>query len=363
MWRALLFFLLGFMQSPAIGEPIKVAAVISLSGEIAPFGVAFRKGIELGVKELGEDKFKLFFEDDKSLDKMSLIDSTKSLLARKRPDVFFFTAVNSGVAVAPIINQAKVLSLILLDSNRSITRMGDYIYGFGYSNEDVGRKMAHFAVGREVAERVGLIYAFDEWSEIVAASFAERLKSLGGSIVVEEQVSLNESDFRGIVNKLKSNGVTAVYFPLYKGALLSFIRRAREQKLSASLLTAEGLTEVELGQLGAMAEGIVVTHGYLEDPAFLEKYRVHFGEVRSDEVNLSHVALGYDAIHYVDILARSAEGRPISSAAKIKFKGVAGEVDYSKSRLSERQQQLFEIRNGQFKPLSNPEIETRIISY
>ena len=334
-------------------EPVLVGAILPLSGEVAWMGSAMSDGIRMALAEGASKVMTVVFDDDQSVEKIPTISAANKLL-NGGAKVLFVTAVNSGAAISSVVDKNSTLVLVLQDSNKTILKMSKNIFGFGFSNEKVGHDMAEFAVRNSVASRVAIVSARDEWSEVVADAFKERLIEKGGHVLVHEKVLLDDSDFRTLIARLKAKNVESVYFPLYKGSIVSFIKQAREGRLAAQLLTAEGLSEAEIKQLGEHAESIYLTNVWFDNPPFRQRYEKFTGK-SSKDVNLGHVAIGYDAVKFIEkvIVLSKAKGITLHDALpSVEVNGELGATRFHEGRLSDRSQSIVVVKNGEFQLVS-----------
>ncbi len=334
-------------RSPYI---LKVGAVIPLTGDIAWFGESVSIGMRLALKDGADQSIKLQLEDDQSNSKVATINSATKLV-NDGASVLLVSSVNTAFATAAISEREKIPTFVLIDSNQSIPKINAYTYGFGFSNERVGRDIANFAIKKLGSKEVGIVSAHDEWSEIVSNVFNQEILNLGGKIKIHEKILLDDNDMRAVVLRLKKAAIDTVYFPLYKSSVVSFVKAIRAANLPIKLLTAEGLSEVEISELGKDANEIYLTNAWLEDPGFAQKVYSFSGK-SPGTLNLAHVAIGYDIINflaaaYIDHLLLKI---PLKQAiSKLNFSGVLGPINFSEQQISDRSQNILSVESGRFK--------------
>lgn len=334
---------------------VKIGAILSLTGDIAWFGQAVQKGIQMALAEKGNSDIEVVYDDDMSLNKMAIVNGTRRLVDTQGANVLLVTAVNSAATLSSILQAMKISALVIWDSNKSIAKMSNYVFGFGFSNELAGEKMAEFAYSDKGSRRIAIIGAHDEWSEIINAAFKQKFISKGGEVVYEAQVVLTTTDFRTIVAKLKAAGADSVYFTVYMAAGLSFVKQAREQGFAGNFFTGDAFSENEIEQLGKAAEGIYVAQVWAENEEFRNKYR-NFFKTEKIGSNVGYAALGYDAISFIaDVLGNMGEKRGKLTAEELKaafsthsFNGVTGQTDFRKGRLSTKEETIVVVKDGKF---------------
>ena len=172
-------------------------------------------------------------------------------------------------------------------------------------------------------------------------------------------VGLDDTDFRTLVLKIRKGKPDAVYFPLYKASLVSFAKQIGQSGYPGTLLSAEAITEHEVSLIGRHAEGMFITQAILVDPAFEKKYLEAY-RLKKLEANLAYVALGYDAVGYLNECAERlrAEGKAISSEnlravfKDLAHQGVLGATSFGNARSIQRGQSVLVVENGALKPIS-----------
>ena len=118
-------------------------------------------------------------------------------------------------------------------------------------------------------------------------------------------------------------------------------------------MTAEGMTNAEVKQLGKLADGMYVTSAYLEDPAFEQRYKSKFGLSRV-ELNLAHVALGHEIAKFFNagVVELSKQGRDTSInnlrtvLSTIRVEGALGAISFEGRKTIARQQVILVARDG-----------------
>lgn len=345
-------------EEKVVSKPVKIGAILSLTGDLAFTGKGMQQGIDLALSQRKTSDFEVLYEDDMSLNRVASVNASKKLIHQDNVTIILNDAVNTVTALAPILNSTKTLGLVIWDSNKTISSLGDYVFGFGYSTEDAGETMAEYAASKLSVKKAGVIYVHDEWSELIAKAFTEKAKTLGVDVEINEGLNVDASDFRSIISRARQKNLDAVYAPLIAGSLVSWFKQVREGGFQGHLLTADGFSENEVKQVGRATEGTLVTQLWISDPEFIKSYEEKFGE-SSNNVNLGFVALGYDIINCLSKLKHEIEGADkqfnseslkdalLTSACE----GLGGKTDFAGQRLSKKKETLLIVRNGALQPV------------
>jgi branched-chain amino acid transport system substrate-binding protein len=339
----------------APGDSTKVPAgiIISLTGELSSFGVALRQGIEMAEGEGAVSDLAFSYEDDGSGNRAMTVGALQSLIKRKQIRFVVVSGITNLVPIDQIIRQDGILALSALDSNATIETLSPTSFGFGWSNELTGEEMGRFARKDLKLRTAAVVVGHDEWSEIMGAGFTKAFKADGGEIISEQSVDLTDTDFRALATKIARARPDAVYFPLYGPALLPFVKQMKQSGYTGAMLSAEGITAVEIEQLGQLAEGMYSTSAYLSDPSFEERYLKKFKFSRV-EVNLAYVALGYDIARFLQSCVqhlREGDLEPttanlLMAARSVELNGILGPVSFRTGKGSARRQFVMAVKSG-----------------
>lgn len=333
---------------------IPVGAVLSLTGDVAFAGAAIREGMELALKVQPKPALRIIFEDDESLNRVKTVSAAKRLIEIDKVPVIFSTAVNNTTAIAGHVNAKQVLNFVVWDSNERLAELGDYVFGFGYRNEYAGEDVAAYATEQRGLRSLSVIIAQDEWSQIVGAAFRKGAEARGGQILMFEQVPAETHDFRALIARLVRNGTSGVYVPLLPGPLVSFVRQARELGYRGYILTGDGFGQNEMAALGPqLSERIVFTQAWSAQEELAKLYSTHMGKT-ADSMHLGFVALGYDAVQYLQKLIQHTYGKklPVTGktlreiALRVGHVGASGTTNFSRGRVGEKREPVLVVFQG-----------------
>ncbi len=338
----------------AQGKPLKVGAILSLTGSLDFVGKGMQQGMELARADYPNTLVEVSYEDDKSLDRTAAVGAVSKLINVDRAALIFNTAVNETNVMAPILNREHVPGVTLWDSDQLIANAGEYVFTVGYGTELNGERMAEFAYRQLGLRHIAVVSAKEEWSTIISDAFTKRFSALGGTIDLHEKINLEETDLRGIILKVKQAKSEALYFPTFLQSLPSIIRQSRELGFRGKLLTGDTVSADDLKNLGKYTEGVYMTQIWLDNPEIKAKYEKKYGP--TDGINLAFVGLGYDAIKLAAEVAQKlqAAGQPITPQAVqqaligYRLNGLTGQVTLAPGKLTTKRESILVVKNGQF---------------
>ena len=181
----IVLLLIALLSSPSLvisetAPPLKIGMVIALSGELSYFGKAFQQGAEMALKDGAGRNVALYYEDERSADRVTTLTATRSILGRHKPHVVIVNGMPNAIVVDSVAESSDVIVFSAWDSNKAIDDLGKNTYGFGWSNEKTGEDLARYAAESLKLKKVAVVTAHDEWSELISEAFEEKFKSHGG---------------------------------------------------------------------------------------------------------------------------------------------------------------------------------------
>ena len=342
-------------DSPAT---IKFGASLYLSGEWAPYGNAFREGIELAEEEFRSskqgtsDKIQLVIEDNQYQPKI-MQKVAKKLIDFDRVQATFAASYHDAKLIAPMFEAAGVPLIVLWDSSPKLEKLGKYIFGIGTWLPSSGHVSAQFASDRFKSKRVAILNSNTEWSLDVSDAFKHKAKELGMEIVRETSFNPDESNFKSILLKVKQDKVDAVYAPI-DGNIVAFFKQASELGLGAPIISSDVIGEDYLREAPDAFEGVYQSQSLDPDSksskSFYEAYEAKFNKKIAYPLL---TAWGYDAYKILaDCFRNGARTRAefTSCLYSIKdFKGASGTITIEKEGSSKVMAAMFQVRNGSLK--------------
>lgn len=331
----ILFACLGSSRACWGDTPLKVGALLWLSGEYAQYGDQVRKGLELGVKAHALPA-KLIIEDIGTLEGVKTVSAAHRLLETEKIDIGVVVGVDEAKPLAPIFSRKKVPLLVLWDSNPALAEAGEYVFSAGFSTSSAGRQLALLAVKKLGKQTLGVISQPSYYTEISRAAFIKTAQEEGIKIVFDEELSDYQNISKTVAARLAKASPGALYVNMaLPQAVFSLLREIRTRKLDITILCNEALVGETAALLGKDAEGIIVN--WIDSPNLERIQRLYLERYGEKPGMPAMVALGFDG---VDVMAKALNsGQTPLAAALLKIIGP--------SRLADRQFGLFEYRGGE----------------
>jgi branched-chain amino acid transport system substrate-binding protein len=266
-------------------------------------------------------------------------------------DVGFIGLINTVKSAGPVFQEAETPLLMLWDAK--IPGAGleglTYVFGTGFSSPAAGQLLAQHA-RKQGLTTFAVLHQPDEWSELISRSFAQEIVRQGGYVQFDEQVSLDDADFKTVLLKIKE--ADAIYAPFVSNQDV-FIRRARELGYTGQILSGDGVTDQVIQNAGRAAKGMLFTQVHDPgNPAMQHLHAVYEQKYHQKMDVPVFVALGYDGVHLVkDAIERagSTDSNAIRDAlaATQGFQGVLGETTMDSIGGSPKAERVFVVKDGQ----------------
>jgi len=192
--------------APTTKEPIKIGAILPLTGDFAEYGKDELSALELFIEEWNsknDKKIKLLVEDSRTDPKEAVSALNRLLL--ENPKVFLTVGSSISLALQPIINEKQIPTI-------AVAANPDTAKGFMIQNNPTADDYVNLVAEEILAKnikKVGLILRNDDFGKAIRESLVGKLK--GKTEIYEELVSPEESDFRTPVTKIKSKNPEVIF--------------------------------------------------------------------------------------------------------------------------------------------------------
>ena len=239
-------------------------------------------------------------------------------------------------------------------TNPRVTEAGNCIFRVCFTDPFQGDVLATFAYRRLGLRRAALLvdnsapYALG-----LAEAFQRTFLTLGGAIVVRQQYTAGEKDFRGQLTTIRSAAPDLLFLPSYYVDAGLVAKQARELGLTLPLLGGDGYEAPQFLEIGGAAlNGTYYSTHYSaenKDPAvqaFIARFRQRHGLLPN-----GLAALTYDAVRLVaDAITRahSTEHAAIRTAlaATRDFPSVTGRTTINPQRDAVKEAVIMAVREG-----------------
>jgi len=333
------------VQTNKVPEPevIKIGAILPLTGPAGYIGESLKKGMELALDEINnaiekELKIEIIFEDSMGDPKAGV--SAWKKLSRDNEIKVCVASLSSVVnPIIPLADKDKIPLIATVVSSKGIAEKSPWVFRFFTKAEDDAKLIAEYAYKTLGMRKVAIIHVQDEFGVSYAEVFKQVFENTGGHVVIAENFSSGETDFRTILSKIKPLDIDGIYILSYANNIASIPRQMREMGISDTILS-----------LGTIAQKFVIEQagGSVED-AYYTTTAFNTFKPKTDEMKRFvkgfqqrygsypeyFEVFGYDIVNLINEAIRKSGGnrseiqRGILSIQDLK--GVAGNIVVSKN--------------------------------
>jgi branched-chain amino acid transport system substrate-binding protein len=221
MWMALAIALVLAMGcASSDSKPVKVGALLALTGSIADQGRWVQNGLELAEEKINAENgingrpIELRVEDVRADPKEAL---NAYLRLRSVDDARFMITMGSGVGLALTApgNADRVIQIGVATATPDYSTTDDYTFRVFETATQEMKGLAGLVRQRFGYEKVAVLCIQNDYGKGVKDAFASEWTKAGGSVVLSESFLPDSTDFRSILEKLPSVSPDAVFVVAY----------------------------------------------------------------------------------------------------------------------------------------------------
>lgn len=328
---------------------IKVGLLLPLSGQQAGLGRALYNAAEMGLFEVGDDRFTLLVEDTATT--AGADSAARKLLAQGAKVILGPVFGPEARKIAPIAQGARV-PLLAFTNDQSAAQPGVYILGVT-PQAQVDRVVA-YAVSQG-KRRFAILSPASPYGNIVTAAYRDSLVKHGATLAQMATYDPNSPDYTGTVEQLglahQRDPFDALMLPEGGAKLRQLAPLLPAFQIGAQQLqilgTALWATDANLAQETGLAGGWFASVAPEKWQAFAARYQDVYGATPDQRAGLV-----YDAITLIVALAQQAgpDALPDFSGPAMTnpngFAGVTGVFRLNPDGTVERSLAVIEVQPG-----------------
>lgn len=301
-------------------ETVKIGLIMAYSGPFADTANQMQRGIDLYIKEHGDEvagkTIELIKKDTGGPNPDVAKRLAQELVVRDKVDIIAgFTLTPEALGAADVATQAKKLLVNMNAATSIVTEKSPYIVRTSMTIPQLNYPFGKWAHDHEGIKSVYTLVADYGPGHDAEKAFAKGFEEAGGKIVGADHSPVANPDFSAYVQRIKDADPEAVYVFIPGGAQPPALGKALSQRgltpPDTRLLAQGELTFPEaIESMGDTAKGIVTTFNYTmerDDPInnkFVKAYR-DANDGRSPDI---FSVGGYDGMHLIYEALKKTEG-------------------------------------------------------
>ncbi|HHD92048.1 MAG TPA: amino acid ABC transporter substrate-binding protein [Candidatus Portnoybacteria bacterium] len=335
-------------------EPIKIGAILPLTGGASWIGDSQRKGLELAVDEINSmegingKKVQLIVEDSKSNPKEGVSAFNKIIYTNSDISAIFSSLSSVSNAVLPLADKNKIPLLLLGVSLPDITEKSEWAVRMNPDSDDEIVKLKEFITRKfNDINKWAVIYINDEYGVKAKGKF---IKEFSGKIVLEESYAPNEVDFKTILAKLKDSNAEGVFVVGFTQAYPILLKQMKEMdveipKFSLIPTTFPPIIKASGNAIEGIYSTAIVLQNTPKSKEFTNKYKSKFGGIPG-----FFSFLAYDGVKILASTIEKEGASPTTIKNRLKqvkyYPGISGNITIKENGDVDFDLVIIQVKDG-----------------
>lgn len=315
-------------------DPLKIGIIATYSGPYADYGKQFDAGMNIYLEQnegkLGGRSVEIIRKDTGGAAPDNARRFAQELISRDKVDIISGLDFSPNVyAIAPVINRAKVPTLVMNAASSAITEASPYIARLSFTVQQVSAPMAEWLAANNVKKIYTVVADYASGVDAEEA-FKKAFEEKGGQVVGSVRTPMNNPDFSAYIQRIKDSQPEGVFIFFPSGVMpLSFLKAWQERGMEEAGIklyaTGEATDDSYIEATGDAALGLITSHHYSyahpspENQQFVEAYRKKFGT--KDRLNYFAIT-AYDTMAALDKALTATQGNAEGDALLTQLKGM-----------------------------------------
>lgn len=232
--------------TPAETGPIKIGAILPLTGPASVWGENARNGMELAKAELSKTgaQVEIIYEDNQG-DPAQGVTAYKKLTEMDNVSAIFSILSRPSVPLVSLVANGDKPLIMSIVSAKNVANAGQNSFRFYSSTEQyVDPHMSW--ITKDKYDSVAILSINDEFGKSVREVLLSRLEAKGIKVVADETFLPNATDMRSQLTKIKSAKPKALIFiTAVPGETMVILKQVKELAIKTEVVEASsGLTSI-----------------------------------------------------------------------------------------------------------------------
>ena len=200
--------LLATLQTKLKSNQFFIAAVLPLSGKLAPFASDVLSGIQLAVEanrdRAGSASVGLIVKDFES-DYASFLDDFSELLNTDRPLAVIGPLLSKNLPVmAELAERAHIPLITPTATLPNVRRLGNYVFSTALTYQLQAKRIAAYAIKEQGFRRFCILHPDTTYGRELARLFAQEVREHEGEVIAIESYKEGEADVSAQLKRMKA---------------------------------------------------------------------------------------------------------------------------------------------------------------
>lgn len=260
------------------------------TGANASFGEQYWRGASQAAEDINAaggvngEKIKLVKADDACEPKQAVAVANRLVDQDKAIGVVGHFCSSSTIPASEVYDEAGIIAITPGSTNPTVTERGlTGMFRMCGRDDQQGIVAGDYIVDVLKATKVAIVHDKDTYGQGLADATKAQLAKRGVKEVLYEGLTRGEKDFNALVTKIRASGAEVVYFGGLHPEAGPLVRQMREQGLTATFLSGDGIVTDELVTTAGgpqYVKGVLMTFGadprrIADGAAVIEKFRAN----------------------------------------------------------------------------------------
>ena len=313
----------GDSTGAASGEPIKIGAILSLTGTYAGLGEPEKKLIEMEVKKINDAggingrPVEVIIEDDATDEAQAVAAASRLIEQEGVVAIIGATGTGQTMAMRGDIQRAGIPQVSMAGGTVITSPVDPLVFATPWSNTIVVPFTLDYLKSQGIT-KIGLITDSGGFGKDGQAVFAAAAPEAGVEIVADETLNPGDTDMTAQLTKIKNSDAEAIVMWTAGSEAAIIAKNAMDLGIDLPIYGSHGIARQEfIDGAGEAAEGVKLAAGKVLDPSlyaegseartvaddFISSYEQAYGEKPG-----MFPGYAYDALYLVVEAARRVEG-------------------------------------------------------
>ena len=356
----------------ATSEPIKIGAVVSLTGSYAGIGTPQKQVIEMEVKRINDAggvngrQIQVLIEDDGTDEAKAVAAATKLIEQDKVVALIGSSGTGASMAIRPEVDRAGIPQVSMAGGNAITGKFDPLVFQTAWTNGLVAPyELAYMK--KQGITKIGLLTDSGGYGKDGKATVEAKVPDFGITITSDQTFNPGDADMTAQLTNIKNSGAEAVLIWTAGKEATTIVKNAKDLGLTIPMYGSHGNARLEFAQgVGPAGDGFRFAAGHILLPETYgtgtEQYKV-----ATDFITNFKAAAGappstfaghaYDSLHLIVNAAKKVDGEltPAKLRDQIEktsgFPGIGGVFTFSPTDhngLTEKDLTFYEVKNGAF---------------
>ena len=316
--------------------PIKIGFIGPLTGDAANIGQQSQAAVQIATDEINKAggingrQVNVVYEDGKcgaeaasAAQKLMNVDKVNAIIGGAcsgETSSFIKTAMQNKI---PVISYCS--------SNPSLTGAGKYFFRNYPSDTFQGKFAADYLYNTLGVRKVAVLYVVNDWASGIKPVFDKEFKKLGGEIVYEEGVSVDASDYKTQIQKIKLANPDYIYSLSYEANTAILVNQMKNLGVNIKLFGGDAWSDPKLfKETSGKADMLFATPKTPDNKDFDSKILAKTGSAQVGTCT----AEAYDAMNLVakTISTSGLDADSFANALRaVVYDGISGKIAFDEN--------------------------------